>query len=108
MKKLTHDMLTALGQEAERSPRYRMNHNMHTELADSVQRLAIAMEPETYIRPHRHVHTWELLTPLKGRFLVLHFDETGQVQGRTAGKVVDLDVVAFMGGSIFFGQVCID
>jgi cupin fold WbuC family metalloprotein len=79
MKTLTYDMLTELGQEAERSPRHRMNHNLHTELSDPVQRLAIAMEPETYIRPHRHPQTWELLTSLKGRFLVLHFDEVGTV-----------------------------
>ncbi len=28
-----------------------MNHNLHQELADPIQRLAIAMEPGTYIRP---------------------------------------------------------
>lgn len=41
------------------------------------------MEPGTYVRPHRHPHTWELLTPLVGRFLVLYFDESGTVTGRT-------------------------
>lgn len=82
MKKMTHEVLAKLGQEAEHSPRHRMNHNLHTELSDPVQRLAIAMEPETYIRPHRHPQTWELLTSLKGRFVVLHFDETGMVTHR--------------------------
>ena len=43
----------------------------------------IAMEPGTYVRPHRHPHTWELLLPLRGRFLVLHFDAQGTVQRRT-------------------------
>ena len=33
------------------------------------------MEPDTLIRPHRHPQTWELLLPLRGRFIVLHFDE---------------------------------
>jgi cupin fold WbuC family metalloprotein len=51
-------------------------------LSDLVQRLAIAMEPGTYVRPHRHPHTFELLTPLSGRFLVLHFDENGNVTHR--------------------------
>ena len=40
------------------------------------------MEPDTCVRPHRHPHTWELLYPLRGRFVVLHFDEAGMVTGR--------------------------
>jgi cupin fold WbuC family metalloprotein len=59
-----------------------MNQNLHRELSDPVQRLAIAMEPGTYVRPHRHSHTWELLTALRGRFVVLNFDETGRVTER--------------------------
>ena len=37
------------------------------------------MEPDTCIRPHRHPRTWELLTALRGRFVVLHFDDSGTV-----------------------------
>ena len=59
-----------------------MNHNLHQELADPIQRLAIAMEPGTYIRPHRHLQTWELLTSLQGRFVVLNFDDEGTVIAR--------------------------
>ncbi len=40
------------------------------------------MEPGTYIRPHRHRHTFELLLPLKGRFVVLNFDDHGVVTNR--------------------------
>ncbi|WP_024873171.1 WbuC family cupin fold metalloprotein [Tolumonas lignilytica] len=79
MNKLSFDRLSALSAEAQQSPRQRMNHNMHTELAAPIQRLAIAMEPGTYIRPHRHTQTWELLTSLRGRFVVLNFDDTGMV-----------------------------
>ena len=48
-----------------------------------MQRLAIAMEPGTYIRPHRHPQTWELLTKLRGRFVVLQFNDDGVVTQRT-------------------------
>ena len=65
------------------SPRRRANHNLHGELSDPVQRLAIAMEPDTLVLPHRHPQTWEMLFPLRGRFLVLHFDATGRVTERT-------------------------
>lgn len=82
MKKLSFSQLADLSDQARQSPRMRMNHNIHTDLSDSIQRLAIAMEPETYIRPHRHMQTFEMLTALKGRFIVLIFDDEGVVVDR--------------------------
>ncbi|MEN9659548.1 MAG: hypothetical protein RL571_3013 [Pseudomonadota bacterium] len=79
MKQITPIQISQLADAAQASPRRRANLNMHAELADPIQRLAIAMEPDTLVRPHRHPHTWELLYPLAGRFLVLHFDEAGYV-----------------------------
>jgi len=82
MKQITQIDLTTLAQQAQASPRLRANHNLHEQLGDPIQRLAIAMEPGTYVRPHRHPQTWELLYPLKGRFVVLNFDELGRVTER--------------------------
>ena len=82
MKTLSYDKLCQLSREALASPRLRMNSNFHPQLSDPIQRLAIAMEPGTYIRPHRHSATWELLSPLRGRFVVLTFDDAGQVSQR--------------------------
>lgn len=82
MKQLTDSMLDELSRQAQNSPRRRANHNLHENLNDPIQRLAIAMEPDTSVLPHRHPHTWELLHPLRGRFVVLHFDEAGTVIGR--------------------------
>lgn len=82
MKRLTAAGLTRLGQQAAQSPRLRANSNLHTDLTDPIQRLAIAMEPDTLVMPHRHPHTWEVLTPLRGRFTVLVFDDTGCVTER--------------------------
>lgn len=82
MKKLTAANLTTLGQQAQQSPRLRANSNLHKDLADPIQRLAIAMEPDTLILPHRHPQTWEVLTALRGRFTVLVFDDAGKVVER--------------------------
>ncbi len=79
MKKLNKDDLNTLSQQAGQSPRLRANYNLHTQLIDPIQRLAIAMEPDTLILPHRHPHTWEVLTALRGRFTVLMFDDAGRV-----------------------------
>ncbi len=79
MKQITFSELTEQSTAAAQSPRLRAHRNLHPELSDPVQRLAIAMEPGTYIRPHRHPHTFELLIPLRGRFVVLNFDDEGTV-----------------------------
>lgn len=83
MKQITAHELTAMSEQAANVVRLRAHRTLHEELSDPVQRLAIAMEPGTYIRPHRHPQTWELLTPLRGRFVVLQFDQDGVVTQRT-------------------------
>lgn len=82
MKKLTANELSALSRQAQHSPRLRANSNLHQELSDPIQRLANAMEPDTHIPPHRHAHTWELMTALRGSFTVLLFDDAGRVTER--------------------------
>jgi cupin fold WbuC family metalloprotein len=82
MKKISLTQLADLSRSAQASPRRRANLNLHETLPDPIQRLAIAMEPDTLVRPHRHPHTWELLYPLHGRFVVLHFDDSGRVTER--------------------------
>ena len=63
-----------------------------------MQRPAIAMEPGTYIRPHRHPQT-ELLTKLRGRFVVLQFNDDGVVTQRTllGEETKVLEMPAFTG-----------
>ncbi|HIE4391740.1 TPA: WbuC family cupin fold metalloprotein [Serratia liquefaciens] len=83
MKQITAHDLTAMSEQAAKVARLRAHRTLHDELSEPVQRLAIAMEPGTYIRPHRHPQTWELLTPLRGRFVVLQFNEKGVLTQRT-------------------------
>jgi len=85
MKKLDAALLDSLTKKAKESPRYRAHHNLHPELNDPVQRLCIAMEPSTYVRPHRHSDpaSWEVLMILRGSLALNIFDETGNVVERT-------------------------
>lgn len=83
MKMIAMQALDELTQQAIASPRRRAHLNLHATLDDPVQRLAVAMEPDTWIRPHRHTHTWELLYPVRGRFVILYFDDAGVVTQRT-------------------------
>ena len=55
------------------SPRLRANHNIHPVLEDPVQRFFNAMQPGTYVRPHRHSTPprWELFVVLRGALALL-------------------------------------
>lgn len=84
-KHLTKTELDALSATAAAAPRLRMNHNFHPDSTDPIQRLAIAMEPGTYVRPHRHSHTWEMLIALRGEFELVLFAADGRtVSGRAS------------------------
>ena len=70
---------------ARHAPRRRLNLNLHLRLADPIQRLLNAGEPDTYIRPHRHrADRWELITTLRGRVDALFFDDAGRLTARHA------------------------
>lgn len=74
--------LTALSAEAAGRPRRRLNINLHGEPADSVQRMVIAFEPETYVRAHRHPAQFETFVLLCGRASLLSFADDGTVERR--------------------------
>jgi cupin fold WbuC family metalloprotein len=71
--------LAALSAEAARRPRRRLNLNLHDGPDDPVQRMALAFEPGTYVRPHRHPAQFETFVLLAGRADLLAFDDSGRV-----------------------------
>ncbi len=88
MKQIDSALLNDLVGKAKSAPRKRAHFNLHPELNDPVQRLCIAMEPDTYVRPHRHSdpETWEVLVILRGSLALNIFDEKGGVLERTVLK----------------------
>lgn len=85
LKLVGSELLGELSARAAASPRRRANHNLHPELADPVQRFLNAMDPGTYVRPHRHMAPepkWELFVVLAGAVAVLLFDDAGAVVER--------------------------
>jgi cupin fold WbuC family metalloprotein len=88
MKQIDSALLDKLAAQAKTAPRKRAHFNLHPELNDPVQRLCIAMEPGTYVRPHRHSdpETWEVLVILRGSLAFNTFDDKGKVLERTVLK----------------------
>lgn len=79
MKLIDRDLIAGLHARALASPRLRTHHNLHASHDETIQRMCMAMEPGTYIRPHRHPDKWELLLIVSGALRVLNFDAAGSV-----------------------------
>jgi len=81
MKIFTSDFLEGLIALADASPRRRRHHNVHKSHEDPCQRLFNAIEPDSYIRPHRHsAHPVdELMIAVRGTMALLTFNDLGSV-----------------------------
>lgn len=115
-KTIDSSMITALSQSARNAPRRRKNYNLHADAEAACHRLLNAVEPDSYIQPHRHLSTQkaETIIVLAGRVGVLAFDEKGRVSmsrilAPNSGTIgVDIpaqlfhSVVALEPGSVFF------
>ena len=99
--------LDALSRTAQANPRRRQHLNLHADYADPCQRLFNAVEPESYIRPHRHTDPPkpECFVAVRGRLQLLLFDDAGKVTARLdlapAGPVVATDLAAGVWHTIY-------
>lgn len=82
MKILNERLLQKLSAQAKQNPRLRQNFNLHDSYDDHSQRLLNAMEPGSYIRPHRHLAAPkpEGFVAVRGRLAILTFDDHGEVE----------------------------
>lgn len=81
------EQLAPLLQAAAASTRKRSHLLLHADQQDQVQRLLIALEPESYVRPHVHGEQWEMIVLLRGRFDFLIFDPQAELVQRLAMSV---------------------
>jgi len=74
-------LLDEVSAEARQSPRGRKNRNFHAADDFPAHRLLNAIEPGSYVVPHRHLdpHKDETLIALRGRLGLVIFDAVGSV-----------------------------
>ena len=100
MKWIDSNLLHSLTQRAKDTPRKRMNYNLHPTPDDTVQRLFNAIEPDTYIRPHRHSDpmSFEVFLMLRGSAVMLFFNDEGCVLERKLlsadGETIGVEIPA--------------
>jgi cupin fold WbuC family metalloprotein len=109
-------LLEAVSAEARDSVRKRKNRNFHVNDEAPAHRLLNAIEPGSYVAPHRHLADSkdETIVALRGRFGLVLFDDAGKIVAahrfEAEGEVRGVDIphgtwhsiVSLQPGSVFF------
>ena len=91
-------LLTQTAQLAREGARLRKNANFHPADDFPAHRLINAMQPGSYVRPHRHLDPSkdETIVVLQGRFGYLSFDDKGHIaeaiELAPGGPVLGIDI----------------
>ena len=93
MHLVTSELLRQLSTAAEKSPRLRQNHNLHPSAHSRCHRLLNAMEPASYIRPHRH------LDPEKDEGFILMSGALGIITFADDGRVAETVLLSAASGN---------
>ena len=74
-----HPQLDDLAAKAANTARRRINYNFHPADQDPLQRMLNAVEPGSYIQPHKHENPdkTEVFIILRGKLAVIVWDEAG-------------------------------
>ncbi len=78
---INDELLEVLIEESRGNQRKRKNYNFHKQDEDPLQRMLNVIQADSYIRPHKHENPdkREAFILIKGRLMVVVFDESGEV-----------------------------
>ena len=81
MKRTDKQLLEKMNAKSRVASRKRAHYTFHKSDDDTLQRMLNAMQPGTYLRPHKHKNPdkREVFLVLTGKFLVVEFDEAGAI-----------------------------
>lgn len=82
---ISRQKLNTISSLAKESPRRRKNYNFHSSDDDMCHRLLNAMEPDSYIQPHRHLDSNkdETLIVLRGKMGLVIFGDNGDIEEKS-------------------------
>lgn len=81
VEKINKSRLLEVIKEAQNSERKRKNFNYHQSFEDPINRMLNAIEPGSYIQPHKHENPdkREVFFILKGKCVVVFFNDSGEI-----------------------------
>lgn len=91
-------LLEQITEQAQQSPRLRMNYNLHNSLDAKAQKLFNALEPGTDLPIHRHPHSSETYLVVKGAIRVFRYSDDKELletyQLEAGGKNFGVNILA--------------
>ena len=108
MKIVDAFLLDKLSQEAKSMERLRKNYNLHQEAKDPIQRMLNALEPDTYIQPHKHQNPdkRELFIPVRGSVSLIVFDDNGEFNSTVTLSEKSLQRIAEIEAGVWHTIIC--
>lgn len=108
MKIVDAFLLDKLSQEAKSMERLRKNYNLHQETKDPIQRMLNALEPDTYIQPHKHQNPdkRELFIPVRGSVSLIVFDDNGEFNSTVTLSEKSLQRIAEIESGVWHTIIC--
>ncbi|NDV58527.1 WbuC family cupin fold metalloprotein [Bacteroides sp. 519] len=81
MKIISEELLNEVSKQAKENERLRMNYNFHESLDEPIHRLLNALEPGTYLPPHRHKNPDKIETYLilRGSLIGVLYNDEGDI-----------------------------
>jgi cupin fold WbuC family metalloprotein len=81
MIKINTELISQVSDQAQSRLRKRQNFNFHRQMDDTLQRLLNAIEPYSYIQPHKHEapDKREVFFILRGKMAVIEYDSEGNI-----------------------------
>lgn len=78
---INEELINEVSEKAKASERLRVPHCFHKDHEEPVQRMLNAVEPNSYIRPHRHIDPArdEVFMVLQGKGAGVIFDDMGEI-----------------------------
>lgn len=84
MKLIGKEIIVQVNEQARKSPRLRMNYNIHDTLDEPVHKMVNSLQPGTVMPIHRHLHPAkkETFVLLQGSLEVRRYNDDGSVAER--------------------------
>nr|WP_319401100.1 WbuC family cupin fold metalloprotein [uncultured Carboxylicivirga sp.] len=78
---INDELLDGIIEQSRYNSRRRKNYNFHEVMDDPLQRMINVLQPDSYVQPHKHEDPdkREAFIILKGRLLVVIFDDEGKI-----------------------------
>lgn len=96
--------------QARKNPRLRKNYNLHPSDDFCCHRLLNAIEPDSYIRPHRHLdkNKDESFVLLRGRLGIMTFADDGSILATSILSAATETVIADIPHGIFHTAISLE